>query len=386
MQIAREIFLKRRLTMASIWVALLLACAANGARCQQQTSAAREQTTGSQTSQVVLPRTMRVATRIVSPFVIQDPDRLTGFSIDLWDEIAAQLGVQTQYSVQQTVPDLLKAVQDNQADVAIAAVSVTADRDEKVDFSHPIFESGLQILVRDTSQKSGLSATLHSIFTPALFQLIGLMLLLILIPAHVVWFAERRHSTGMVEDRRYFPGIFHSAWWALSTLATQAEQMPKSPVGRVIAVIWMYTGIAFVAYFTATLTTQQTVAQLNGSIQSVSDLPGKVVATTAGSTSAAYLRKRGVRVREVPQIEQAYSLLDNGDVDAVVFDSPVLLYYASHEGKGKAHVVGSVFRKEDYAIVIHENSPYRHPINAALLRLRENGTYDELYERWFENK
>jgi len=35
----------------------------------------------------------------------------------------------------------------------------------------------------------------------------------------------------------------------------------------------------------------------------------------------------------------------NGQADAIVFDSPVLLYYAAHEGKGKVSVVGPVFRE-----------------------------------------
>lgn len=61
----------------------------------------------------------------------------------------------------------------------------------------------------------------------------------------------------------------------------------------------------------------------------------------------------------------------------------VLLYCASHEGKGKAQVVGPIFRKENYGIVFPDKSPLRKRVNEALLKLRENGAYDQLYKKWF---
>jgi polar amino acid transport system substrate-binding protein len=42
-----------------------------------------------------------------------------------------------------------------------------------------------------------------------------------------------------------------------------------------------------------------------------------------------------------------------------------------------------VFEKQSYGIVLKENSPYRQPINLALLRLKETGAYGQLYEKWF---
>jgi polar amino acid transport system substrate-binding protein len=67
----------------------------------------------------------------------------------------------------------------------------------------------------------------------------------------------------------------------------------------------------------------------------------------------------------------------------VVYDAPVLLFYAAHEGKGKVQTAGAIFRKENYGIVFPSNSPYRKPVNEALLKLKENGTYDQLYTKWF---
>ena len=69
---------------------------------------------------------------------------------------------------------------------------------------------------------------------------------------------------------------------------------------------------------------------------------------------------------------------------SVDLDAPVLLYYAAREGKGKVQVTGPIFRKESYGIVLPQNSSMRKPINETLLLLKENGTYQRLYEKWFE--
>ena len=73
-------------------------------------------------------------------------------------------------------------------------------------------------------------------------------------------------------------------------------------------------------------------------------------------------------------------------MDAVVFDAPVLLFYAAREGKGRVQLVGPTFRKEDYGIAFPRNSPLRKQVNVALLALREDGTYQRLYDKWFTSK
>jgi polar amino acid transport system substrate-binding protein len=330
---------------------------------------------------------LRVATKITSPFVFEENGKLAGFSIDLWRSIALELNLKSELSVNANTPALLSSVKAGKADVGIANISITAERENIFDFSLPIFEAGLQILVRDQSNGNIPGPSLlWAIVSPGFLQLIGVILVLILVPAHIIWFVERRPDGGIIPTKSYFPGIFKACWWSVATLATQADEMPKSPLGRVVAVIWMFTSVVLLAYFTAAVTTSLTVQQLQGNIKGPDDLPGKRVATTIGSTSGVYLRQKNAQVLEFNQITQAYEALLQGKADAVVYDAPVLLYYASHDGKGKVQVIGNVFRKESYGIVLPPNSPYRKPINRAILTIQENGTYQELYDKWFSNK
>ena len=69
--------------------------------------------------------TIRVATMPLEPFVIVEDDRLTGFSVDLWNAVAEQLHVQYEWVKVESVEELLAAVRNGQADVGIAGISIT---------------------------------------------------------------------------------------------------------------------------------------------------------------------------------------------------------------------------------------------------------------------
>lgn len=325
-----------------------------------------------------------MATRVIPPFVMREAGQFEGYSIDLWRSIEKELGVRSGYTAYPSVKALLEATKAGREDLGIAAISITAEREAVFDFSQPMFDSGLQILVRDQSGSGNAMPSFWQVlFSPTMLQLLGVVFLLIVIPAHLLWLVERHHEGGFVEHKSYIPGIFKTGWWAAGTLGAQADEMPKSWAGRIIALMWMFLSIVFVAYFTATITTAMTVQQLQGDIRGPEDLPGKKVATVAGSTSETYLREHKAKIRAFSQIEEAIDALEKKRVDAVVYDAPVLLYYAAQAGKGKVQPVGGIFRKENYGIVLPENSPWREPVNRALLTLKENGTLQALYDKWF---
>jgi polar amino acid transport system substrate-binding protein len=327
---------------------------------------------------------LRVATRLVKPFVFEANGNLTGFSVELWQEIAKQMNVKTEFVVKPTVKDLLDAVKSQEAAAGIAAISITAERELELDFSQPMFDAGLQILTPVQGSHGELVKTIiaNLISSAVLPYILGVALILLFI-AHLVWWFERRNSTGMLAHRDYFPGIFEACWWAASTLATQADQMPRAALARIIAVVWMFASVVFIAYFTAAVTSNLTLQQLRGDINGPEDLPGKRVASVRASTSVEYLRQHNVEPTDFAKIEEAFQALQENQVDAVVYDAPVLLYYAAHEGKGKVQTVGAVFRKENYGIVLQDKSPLRKRVNEALLKLKETGRYEQIYNKWF---
>ena len=129
--------------------------------------------------------------------------------------------------------------------------------------------------------------------------------------------------------------------------------------------------VVFVAFYTAQLTTTLTVEQIRGAIEGPGDLPGKQVATIAHNTAVDYLRDQHAQVQEFPTPGQMFKALFDKNVDAVVFNGPMLLYYAAHEGKGRVKIVGPQFNSAPIGIVFQLDSPLRRKVDGALLALRE---------------
>jgi polar amino acid transport system substrate-binding protein len=334
------------------------------------------------------PSEKRVAVSVIAPFIMQD-NGLTGFNIDLWNAVAQRLNWKTDYELFPYSAALLEAMRSKKVDIVASPVVITAARDAEFDFSLPILESGLQIMVRDTGEagtSNPLEALVRLLFSKTAIVWLGIAFVLVLIPAHIVWLFERRHQGGIIDDTRYFPGIFQALHWALSCLTTQAESMPHQRVARTLSLFWMFAGVVFVSFYTAQLTTTLTVNQIKGAINGPADLPGKRVGTLANSTAANYLRTHGALVVEFPQLDQAYSALLDKKLDAVVFGAPELLYYASHEGEGLVRVVGSEFDPSQVAFLYQLDSPLRKQVDGAMLGLREDGTYQRLYAKWFGNQ
>ena len=325
---------------------------------------------------------LKVAMRVVEPFVIRKDAALTGFSVDLWTALAEATGATTEIIEKPTLPELLALVKEGKSDIAIAAISITSQREQQFDFSQPMFDSGLQVLARVNGQEGGLSfASIARIAgSGPILVTLGILAALIFVAAHIVWMFDRRQNEAA---RQYYPGIFYSMYWATGAIGGQQPFHPHSPFGRVIGALCVFISIIFVAYFTAAVTSAMTVEQLRSDINGPEDLPGKKVATVAGSTSATYLKGASLNATEFGKISQAFDALLAKQVDAVVFDAPVLLYFAANEGKGKVNVAGPVFRREAYGILFPQGSALRKPINEALLLLREKGLYDEIYRKWF---
>lgn len=329
---------------------------------------------------------LRVITRQISPFVLKDGDNYKGFSVELWAAIAKELDKPFHFVEKNNIKEILAGMAGSEGDVAIAAISITADREQNFDFSQPMFESGLQILTRNDASNA---PSFFQQFWPLLTStstlfVLGMLAALIVVPAHIGWFVERNKENHLFPEK-YFPGIFHAMYWATGAAAGQQPDPLYSGLGRVLATFLVLGSLFFTSYFTATITTSLTVQQLKSDINGPEDLANRRVGTTNGSTAEAF--SKGIRANVVgfDKIDDALAALGTKQVDAVIFDAPVLMYYAASKGQGKVRVVGGLLKKENYGILFPQGSALRKPVNEALLKLRENGTYDALYSRWFAN-
>jgi len=327
-------------------------------------------------------KTLNVAVKPIAPFVLKQGAEWTGFSIDLWNAIAQSLKVDTRWVEVATVGDQLQAVKSGKADAAIAAITITRQRENDVDFTQPYFDSGLQVMVHAQGSNHFIDV-LDSIPWRTIATLLGIFIAIMFVMANVLWIVERRSSRNF--QKGYLKGLGEGLWGVALIVATGEHGDREAPrVAKRLIVFFMWlVGIVLIAQLTATVTSTQTVDRLNSKIRGPTDLAGKKIATVHGTVAADYLTEEGLLYVDVATAEEGCDLLLEGEVQAMVFDAPTLQYLAAKRGNGVLRVVGPIFASQKYGIAVADGSPLRKRINRALLEMYEDGRYRALYNKWF---
>jgi polar amino acid transport system substrate-binding protein len=329
-------------------------------------------------------RPLRVAIAPVAPFVLPQTATPEGLSIDLWNEIARRMHIEFSWTVLPTQAALLGAMERGDADVAIAAITMIPEREKIVDFSVAYFDSGLQIIVR-AQNESSLMAALQSVPWWAIGQLVGISIVIVLILANLILLIDRKRDPAF--QKPYLRALGEGLWVTMLIIATgeHGERDAPGVWKRILVPAMWLIGVVLIAQLTATVTSSQTVARLQSNIRGPDDLPGKSIGTVPGTIAADYLNQRGIPFVNVNTAADGMRMLMQGEVQAIVYDAPTLQYWAAKRGNGALAVVGPVFRPEKYGVAVANGSALRKSINEALLAMYEDGTYEQIYGKWFSS-
>ncbi|MGO2242975.1 MAG: transporter substrate-binding domain-containing protein [Halomonas sp.] len=124
----------------------------------------------------------------------------------------------------------------------------------------------------------------------------------------------------------------------------------------------------------------------NDDVESIEDLAELSIATRIGSTSYDFLQAElgeDADITPFPAMSDMYMALLGRNVDAVFYDAPNVAYFSQTRGEGRTKVVGPLYEGQQYGIVFHKGSEWVEPTNEALAAMKEDGTYDEIYQKWF---
>ncbi|GEN46349.1 transporter substrate-binding domain-containing protein [Alkalibacillus haloalkaliphilus] len=123
---------------------------------------------------------------------------------------------------------------------------------------------------------------------------------------------------------------------------------------------------------------------MDSDIESIDDVGGLEVGARQGSTSEEFLlNNTDAEVTAFPEIVTAYMDLEAGRLDAVLYDLPNVQYYIMENAEDELKTVGDVLEGQPYGIAFPKDSELVEPVNEALATVKEDGTYDEIYEKWF---
>jgi arginine/lysine/histidine/glutamine transport system substrate-binding/permease protein len=130
-----------------------------------------------------------------------------------------------------------------------------------------------------------------------------------------------------------------------------------------------------------------TVRQDNNEIQSLQDLEKKRIAVQIGTTGARQAQEiPNAEVKTFDSAPLALQDLANGNVDAVINDAPVTLDAIANNKIQGLKIIDSLVTEEFYGIATPKNSEHLGMINEGLKTVIQNGTYEEIYQEWFESE
>lgn len=326
---------------------------------------------------------LRVAIRMDEPFAMKTPDGgYKGYAIDLWEKIAAENGWKYTYLELESSAEILDAISQGRADVGAANITVTRSRLNHADFSLPIFDAGLQIMV-DDRRKAGGNQFWKTMSDPEHLEIVGFGSLLIVALALIVTLIERRFDPEF--PKGWIEGWVESFYHVMSVLftgKTNHKGIP-GPLGRFFAAIWVATGVAVVALITSSITSSMTVSRLHGQINGPQDLPGKIVATIRGTLGQTYCENLQLNTQLYESLPEAVHALLERKVNCIVYDAPVLQYFDNAHPEMPISEVGPIINKAPYGFAFAQSSPLRIPFNYALFGLEEKGYVKALHDQYF---
>lgn len=323
-----------------------------------------------------------VGTKEAPPFAMKLVDgNWSGISIDLWRRIAEERGWRYRIAEEETVQGLLDGITAGKFDVAVAALTVTAAREQDMDFSAAFYATGLGIAI---PAGNGVSWTpvIRALTSFGFFQAVLALIGLALAVGVLVWLLERRHNEEFGGGLK--KGLSSSVWWTTVAMTQRGigHAGPRTLPGRTVAMLWMVGSIIAIAVFTAGITSALTVRSLQSSVQGVTDLTRVHVGAVSGTSTEISLARIRAKFTGFPTARDGLLALRAGRIDAFVYDRPLLAWTINHEFRSSVQLLDATFEPQHYAFALPAGSALRKPLNVSILKATQSTWWEELLFRY----
>ncbi len=322
-----------------------------------------------------------IGTRVVPPFVMQNEDGIySGITINLWEQIAEELDLNFRYE-ETDIQGMLDGVAEGRYFASASALTITSEREEYLDFTHPFYVTGLGIAV--PHRPTGLLGSIRALFSPEFWWVIFLLFGLLLFWGSLVWIFERHKNTDEFGGSSA-EGIGSGFWWAAVTMTTvgYGDKSPRTLGGRIVGFAWMFTAIIVISFFTASIASSLTVTQLESRVNGPEDLPNARVGVLQHSATEAFLTEENIGSRAYATIEEGLQAVENEQIDAFVHDAPIIAYMIQQDFRNRVRILPNTFNDQYYGIALPLNSEYRNPINRITLEIINSDEWETMLRRY----
>lgn len=332
------------------------------------------------------PRIVRVGVYEVPPFA--EPDaalKWKGFAVVLFEASAIQLQMIPEFRQYANIDDLMSAVEKGEVEAGIGNIMVTSKRLTQVDFSQPILDGGLRVMVpsdRTHTLRRLWNGLVEDGHVQVLFwALVGMLVLSVVVMA-VLRRLDQEFSKHWHEG--FAEAMYHVVSVMMTGKTSYKGKIGPGWLGRVIATVWLVFGVASVAYVTSSITSVMTADTISDAVHGPKDLPGRTVGVITGSVGARYCAEHGIDVVTYDTLDEAARALADRVTDAVVSDAQSLEFYDVSHPQVNVAVVGEMFERRHYAFPINRAAEdLRRRIDVVLVGLREDGMLEQLRRRSF---
>ncbi|XP_016977534.1 glutamate receptor ionotropic, kainate 2 [Drosophila rhopaloa] len=339
-----------------------------------------------------------------------------GYGVDLIKELADKLGFKFIFrdggsdygsfnKTTNTTTGMLKEIVEGRADLAITDLTITAEREEVIDFSIPFMNLGIAILYVKPQKAPPALFSFMDPFSSEVWLYLGIAYVGVSLCFFIIGRLspiEWDNPYPCIEEPEKLENQFtinNSLWFTTGALLQQGSEIaPKALSTRTISAIWWFFTLIMVSSYTANLAAFLTIENPTSPINSVEDLAdnkGEVQygAKRTGSTRNFFLTSEDptyMKMNEYMTSHPEMLMESNQDgVDKVkagtkyafLMESTSIEFNTVRECN--LTKVGDALDEKGYGIAMVKNWPYRDKFNNALLELQEQGVLARLKNKWW---
>lgn len=358
-------------------------------------------------------QTLTVTTILQAPFTMDKDNVLEGYCVELMYDLAEKLGFSFTLSI---VKDgrygamneagnwsgMIGEVVRKEADLAMAPLTVTAAREQVVDFTKPFMQTGISILLKkgSTAQDSFLFLFLRPFSAETWIGVLVAYFVTCLCLYIVARLSPCEWSEPPTEEKKFT--FLNSLWFGVGALTLQgAEPHPKSLSARIIAVIWWAFSVivlaAYIASFAALLKSGD--EQASTTILSFEDLAKQTAiefGTIEGSSTYNFFKNSKVPtyriIYEYMEKRKEHVMVRNVDEGArrvkesnyaFIGESVMQDLFAARDCSVMR--VPEVIGARGYGIAASIGSPWTETLSIAILEMSETGHLEYLRQKWWSS-
>ncbi|KAL3235855.1 hypothetical protein MRX96_022364 [Rhipicephalus microplus] len=294
-----------------------------------------------------------------------------------------------------------------EADIAVAPLTITAERSRAVYFSEPFMKSGLAVLARRPEAESLSVFSLFSFLRPLSWE-VWLCLLSAYVAVAVLLFVINRLNLAVATPPKEPPGscshLYNSLWYALGAFMSEEcnNCRPKSVGSRLISFGWWFFVLVMLSMYTAQLWVNQPFKAPSPPVKDLKELAMQdkieygIVKDSATqqffqSTRDTFYSRMWDSMTSFNNTmtatnEEGVKRVRESEGNYAFIVDTVKIKYATQKAPCDLMQIGETFQPSGYGVVVSHKSPLKKILDVSIARLQEDEELYALYRKWFGNE